>query len=90
MGWSMVSFRHMRSFGCKVYCPIDKKYRGGKLGAVRYEGVLVGYSENSPTVRVWNLLGPLPIDTSASLVSTPIPHLCASSLVSHCASIECY
>ena len=45
---------YMRSFGCKVYCPIDKKYRGGKLGAVRYEGVLVGYSENSPTVRVWN------------------------------------
>ena len=45
---------YMRSFGCKVFCPIDKKDRGGKLGAVRYEGVLVGYSETSPSVRVWN------------------------------------
>ena len=47
---------HMKSFGCKVYCPIDRKYRAGKLGAVRYEGVLVGYSETSPLVRVWNPL----------------------------------
>lgn len=39
----------MRSFG-----PIDRKNRGGKPGAVRYEGVLVGYSETSPSVRVWN------------------------------------
>ena len=45
---------YMKSFGCKVYCPVDKKDRGGKLGAVRYEGVLVGYSETSPSVRVWN------------------------------------
>ena len=46
----------MRSFGCKVYCPIDKKDRGGKLGVMRYEGVLVGHSETSPSVRVWNPL----------------------------------
>ena len=46
----------MKSFGCKVYCPIDRKDRGGKLGAVRYEGVLVGYSEISPSVRAWNPL----------------------------------
>jgi len=45
---------YMRSYGCKVFCPIDRKDRGGKLGAVRYEGVLVGYAENSPSVRVWN------------------------------------
>lgn len=47
---------HMKSFGCKVYRPIDKKDKVGKLGAVRYEGVLVGYSETSPLVRVWNPL----------------------------------
>ena len=39
---------------CKVFFPIDKKEKGGKLGAGRYEGVLVGYSETSPSVRVWN------------------------------------
>ena len=47
---------HMKSFGCKVYCPIDRRDGGGKLGAVRYEGMLAGYSETSPTVRVWNPL----------------------------------
>ena len=32
---------HMKSFGCKVYCPIDRKDRGGKLGAVRVECVML-------------------------------------------------
>ena len=41
---------YMRSFGCKVFSPIDRKDRGRKLGAVRYEGVLVGYSETSPSL----------------------------------------
>ena len=45
---------YMKSFGCEVYCPIDRKDGGGKLGKVRYEGVLVGYSETNPSVRVWN------------------------------------
>ena len=30
--------------------------RGGKLGPVRYVGVLVGYAENNPSYRVWNPL----------------------------------
>ena len=33
---------HIRSYGCKVFCPIDKKDRGGKLGALWYEKVMVG------------------------------------------------
>ena len=32
--------------------------RGGKLGSIRYVGVLVGYAENSPSYRVWNPLKP--------------------------------
>ena len=28
--------------------------RGGKLGLVRYVGVLVEYADNSPSYRVWN------------------------------------
>ena len=35
---------YMRALGYNVFCPIEKKDRGGKLGTVRYEGVLVGYS----------------------------------------------
>ena len=38
---------HLRTFGCKVYAPIDPKHRQGNLGAVRWEGVLVGYSDDS-------------------------------------------
>ena len=30
--------------------------RGGKLGPVRYVGVLVGYADYSPSYRVWNPL----------------------------------
>lgn len=41
-------------FGYKVFCPIDKKDRSGKLGAMRCEGVPVGYTMDSPSVRVWN------------------------------------
>ena len=41
-------------------------------------------SQPSPVL----VLGPLPIVPSASLVSLPNPHLCASSLVFSCASIE--
>ena len=48
------TFGSMRSFGCKAFRPIDIKDRGGKLGAVRFEHMLVGYSETSPPVRVWN------------------------------------
>ena len=44
----------MSKVGCKVLCPIDRINEGGKLGAVRYEGVLVGYAEESSCVRVWN------------------------------------
>ena len=40
----------------QVYCPIDKMHSGGKLGPVRYVGVLVGYAENIPSYRVWNPL----------------------------------
>ena len=29
--------------------------RGGKIGPVRYVGVLVGYADNSPSYRVWRL-----------------------------------
>ena len=36
------------------------------------------------------LLGPLPKVPSASLVSVPNPHLCASSVVLSCASSEQY
>ena len=46
------SIAHNRSYGGKVFCPIDKKDGGGKLGAVRYEGVLVGYAQDSPSVHV--------------------------------------
>ena len=35
------------------------------------------------------VLGPLPIVTSASLVSVPNPHLCAFSLEFNCSYIEC-
>ena len=54
--WSGVkpSISHLRAYGCKVFCPIDKMHRGGKLGPVRYVGVLVGYADNSPSYRVWN------------------------------------
>ena len=45
---------YLRSFGCKVYCPIQKGMRGGKLGEVRKEGVLIGYSDESPSYRVWD------------------------------------
>ena len=56
--WSGVrpSISHLRAYGCKVYCPIDKMQRGGKLGQVRYVGVLVGYVENIPSYRVCNPL----------------------------------
>ena len=56
--WSGVkpSISHLRAYGCKVFCPIDKIHRGGKLGPVRYVGVLVGYADNSPSYRVWNPL----------------------------------
>ena len=30
--------------------------RGGKLGPVRYVGVLVAYTNNGPSYRVWNPL----------------------------------
>ena len=43
---------YMKSFGRKVFYPINKNDRVGKLGAVRYEGVLVGYSESSPSVGI--------------------------------------
>ena len=53
------SISHLRAYGCKVYSLIDKLHRGGKLGAVRYEGVLVGYAKDSPSsYRVWNPLKP--------------------------------
>ena len=45
------SIAHLRAYGCKVYCPITKMERGGKLGLVRYVGVLVGYAEDSPSYR---------------------------------------
>ena len=56
--WSGVkpNISHLRAYGCKVYCPIDKMQREGKLGLVRYVGVLVGYAEDDPSYRVWNLL----------------------------------
>lgn len=50
------SISHLRAYGCKVYCPIEKIQRGGKSEPVRYVGVLVGYAEDSPSYRVWNLL----------------------------------
>ena len=50
------SIAHLRVYGCKVYCPITKMERGGKLGPVRYVGVLVGYAKDSPSYRVWNPL----------------------------------
>ena len=50
------SISHLRAYGCKVYRPINKMQREGKLGLVRYVGVLVGYADNSPSYRVWNPL----------------------------------
>ena len=50
----MPSIAHFRSFGCKVYSPLDKGKRGGKLGEVRRAGVLIGYFEESPSYRVWD------------------------------------
>ena len=38
----------LTSFGCEVFRSIDKKDRGGKVGAIRYEG----NAEDSPSVRV--------------------------------------
>ena len=52
------SISHLRAYGCKVFSPIDKLQRRGKLGAVRYKGVLVWYAEDSPSYRVWNPLKP--------------------------------
>ena len=43
-----------RVIGCKVFCLVEKSKRGGKWGAVAWEGVLVGYSANSPAYRVWD------------------------------------
>ena len=42
--------------------------------------------EGDYTVDVLILLGPLPIVTSAPLVSVPNPHLCALRLEFNCAS----
>ena len=50
----MPSIAHFRSFGCKVYSPLDKGQRGGKLGEIRRAGVLIGYSEESLSYRVWD------------------------------------
>ena len=49
---SIARIAHIWSYGCNLFCPIDKNDRGGKLGAVRYEGMLVGNAEDSPSVRV--------------------------------------
>ena len=56
--WSGVkpSISHLWAYGCKVYRSIDKMQRGGKLGPLRYVGVLVGYAKESPSYRVWNPL----------------------------------
>ena len=48
------SVDRLRKIGCKVYCPIQKQFRGGKFKAVAWEGVLVGYSPKSPDYRVWD------------------------------------
>ena len=50
----MPSIASFRSFGFKVYSPLDKGQRGGKLGEVRRARVLIGYSKESPSYRVWD------------------------------------
>ena len=37
-----------------MYFPIQKQFRGGKFKALAWEGVLVGYSVESPDYRVWD------------------------------------
>ena len=56
--WSGVkpSIFRLGAYGCKVYCPIEKMERGGKLGLVRYVGVLVGYAEDGLSYTEWNPL----------------------------------
>ena len=43
-----------RVIGCKVFCLVEKSKRGGKWGAVAWEGVVVGYSADSREYRVWD------------------------------------
>ena len=41
-------------FGCKVFVLVDKKGKAGKMGARRWVGVFVGYSQETSGVRMWD------------------------------------
>ncbi|MCP4126994.1 MAG: hypothetical protein GY753_08035, partial [Gammaproteobacteria bacterium] len=47
--------RRLHTFGCAAYVQIDKGLREGKGGDVRWKGVFVGYSPESPA---WLVLDP--------------------------------
>lgn len=47
---------HFRSFECKALSPIEKGMRGSKLGEVRKEGVLAGYSDEIPFYRIYKMV----------------------------------
>ena len=43
-----------RVFGCKVFVLVYNKGKAGKMGARRWVGVFVGYSQETSGVRVWD------------------------------------
>ena len=46
---------HLRSFGCKVYVRLEKQDRAGKMSALAWLGVLVGWNPDTLCYRVWDL-----------------------------------
>ena len=41
------SVKHLRAYGSKAYVSLEKHKRKGKMGDTKWEGVIVGYPENS-------------------------------------------
>ena len=44
----------LRVIGCKAFCKIDRKQRGGKFNPLGYMGVLVNYCASSLAYKIWN------------------------------------
>ena len=54
MGCITPHVEHLRSYGCKVYVRMEKRDRQGKMAALAWIGVLVGWNLESPWHRVWD------------------------------------
>ena len=48
------SVKHLQAYGSKAYVSLEKHKRKGKMGDTKWEGVIVGYPENSVGYRVWD------------------------------------